>query len=49
MRWIVLGMVLATALIVALAVIVGSGTEKEKRHRAPRAPQPPAALVRDLA
>ena len=49
MRWIVLGMVLATALIVAIAVIVGSDSGKDEKHRAPRAPQAPAAIVLDVA
>jgi hypothetical protein len=48
MRWIVLGMLLVTALIVALAVIAGTGSGKHKRERAPRVPKA-AALVLDWA
>jgi hypothetical protein len=46
MRWIVIGMVLATALIVALAVVVGMSSGN-KKHRAPRAPKESSALVLD--
>jgi hypothetical protein len=45
MRWIVLGMVLLTALIVVVAVMVGTGGGKDKKHRTPRVPKATAALV----
>jgi hypothetical protein len=44
MRWIVIGMVLATALIVTLAVVVGMSSGN-KKHRAPRVPKDSGALV----
>jgi hypothetical protein len=45
MRWIVAGMVLATALVVVIAVLVGSAHKERKRApRVPR-PEPPALIV----
>jgi hypothetical protein len=45
MRWLVLGMILVTALVIVLAILVATSGGDKKRERVPRVRSPEAGWV----